>query len=192
MSSVVQKYYNSFLFRRKKLHTTISIFKTKRLLCFSFFITHQFNIFIFDNNKFLFISLLSNSFYFNFFANCKLCKVYFDVFLNVLFLKLFKPNLYFFLFNKLLLLIFNSFLFLFFKKIKFRGKFFYIFKGKRNLLAFKFGYSHRFYIYYFSLNIVFLLKNLLLVFSINIFNLYRLIFKIISVRKKNIFTGRGI
>lgn len=96
------------------------------------------------------------------------------------------------LFWKELNRVFSSFSFYFFKKLKFKGKGYYIFKNARNTVALQFGYSHKIYIYSYFIFIKFISKTVVLLFGINAFDLTSQAFKLFYTRSYNIFTGKGI
>ena len=104
--------------------------------------------------------------------------------------------LYFNNYNKIywhfLTLIFNSIYKPFFKKIKFKGKGYYIFKTLKNTITFQFGYSHRLYLYSYFSSVVFLTKTVILVFGLLKNDILKTSFNIINVKKLNIYTGRGV
>jgi len=79
-----------------------------------------------------------------------------------------------------------------FCKIKFKGKGYYIYKNYRNTITPQFGYSHRFYLYAFFTNVLFLSKTSLIVFGINHKHVTFLSSKVWKWRPINLFTGRGI
>jgi len=91
-----------------------------------------------------------------------------------------------------LLLIFSVLNRPFFKKIKFKGKGYYIYKNSRNTITPQFGYAHRIYIYSFFLNVKFLSKVSILVFGFSKNDIADTIHSIKSTRPINIFTGRGV
>lgn len=90
----------------------------------------------------------------------------------------------------------NNFLTLFtipiFKKIKFKGKGYYIYKNYRNTVTPQFGHSHRIYIYSFFTPIKFLSKTSILIFGINKNDILNTAKNIKLQRPINIFTGRGV
>ena len=57
-----------------------------------------------------------------------------------------------------------------FRKLKFKGKGYYIYKNHRNTITPQFGYSHRLYLYSFFSQVKFLSKSDLLVFGVSIKN----------------------
>jgi ribosomal protein L6P/L9E len=77
-------------------------------------------------------------------------------------------------------------------KLKFKGKGYYIFKNKRNTVTPQFGFSHRIYIYAFSLMVKFLSKTKILIFGLSKKDIFRIGLLIKQIRPINIFTGRGI
>ena len=89
-------------------------------------------------------------------------------------------------------LIFKSFMLMFFKKIKFKGKGYYIFKNLRNTVTFRFGYSHRIYLYMYFTSVKFLSKISIIIFGINWYDINKKAFLLKSIRPFNIFTGKGV
>ena len=89
----------------------------------------------------------------------------------------------------LLLASLSSFLF---KKIRFKGKGYYLYKNLRNTVAPQFGYYHRIYIYSFFNKVKFLSKTKLLVFGFIKQDVAYMAHNLKSKRRINIFTGRGV
>jgi len=79
-----------------------------------------------------------------------------------------------------------------FKKLKFKGKGYYIYKNYRNSITPQFGYSHRLYLYTYHTYVKFLNKTSLIVFGMNSENVYLVTQGIFSWRPLNIFTSRGV
>lgn len=79
-----------------------------------------------------------------------------------------------------------------FKKIKFRGKGYYIYKNIRNTIAPQFGYSHRIYIYSYFNHVKFIGKTKIIVFGLIKADLIKASLNLKSKRPINIFTGRGV
>lgn len=88
--------------------------------------------------------------------------------------------------------LFYSFNLFFFKKIKFKGKGYYIFKNNRNTLVFQFGYSHKINIYFYYLTIKFLTKTSIMIFGLNKNELTNSSYQFLNIKKINIFTSKGI
>lgn len=80
----------------------------------------------------------------------------------------------------------------FFKKLKFKGKGYYIYKNFRNTITPQFGYAHRLYVYAFYASVRFLSKTSIIVFGFVKQDVSRISLEIKSMRKINIFTGRGV
>ena len=116
----------------------------------------------------------------------------FDVYSNSLTLTTNMSSIKFFTWIKSvsnLLFLFTSF---FFKKIKFRGKGYYLYKNSRNTITPQFGYSHRIYFYSYFIRGIFLTKTKVLFFG---FNKYDVLYTPLTIRSKrfiNVFTGRGV
>jgi ribosomal protein L6P/L9E len=79
-----------------------------------------------------------------------------------------------------------------FKKIKFKGKGYYIYKNYRNTITPQFGHSHRMYLYSFFTPVKFLTKTSILLFGTNKSDILNSSKKIKALRPINIFTGRGV
>lgn len=80
----------------------------------------------------------------------------------------------------------------FFRKLKFKGKGYYIYKNKRNTITPQFGYAHRIYIYSYFVAVKFLSKTKIFIFG---FLKEDVITTSLDIRKRrfiNIFTGRGV
>jgi len=104
---------------------------------------------------------------------------------------LFKNNFYGLFFN-FFKNIFYSFTSVFFKKLKFKGKGYYIYKNKRNSIALQFGYSHLLYLYSFFISIKFLSKTSVFLFGLNKSEIINYSKQFINVRPINIFTLKGV
>lgn len=89
-------------------------------------------------------------------------------------------------------IIFFTFSKIFFKKLKFKGKGYYIFKNYRNTIALQFGYSHLLYVYSFFINIKFLSKTSVFMFGLNINNILKQSYLFFNLKPINVFTGKGI
>lgn len=79
-----------------------------------------------------------------------------------------------------------------FKKIKFKGKGYYLYKSRRGSITPQFGYSHRLYLYTFFTNVSFLNKTSLIIFGSNIKDILLSSKTLYKWRPLNIFTGRGV
>lgn len=103
----------------------------------------------------------------------------------------FKNN-FFSLFWNYFKILFYSFSRIFFRKLKFKGKGYYIYKNSRNTIALQFGYSHLLYLYAFFITVRFITKTIILMFGVNKLNIANRGHGLFRLKPINIFTGRGI
>lgn len=116
----------------------------------------------------------------------------FDSQLNTLVFQFLFKNNFFFLFWNIFKKVFFSFTRIFFKKLKFKGKGYYIYKNFRNTIAMQFGYSHLMYLYSFFISVKFLTKTSILMFGINKDSVLLGARSLRRIKSINIFTGKGI
>lgn len=79
-----------------------------------------------------------------------------------------------------------------FRKLKFKGKGYYIYKNYRNTITPQFGYSHRLYMYSFYNYVKFLNKTSLICFGLTYTTTVCVSKILLRWRPVNIFTGRGV
>ncbi len=143
------------------------------------------------NNSYI-IKIYSNTYFINFFIPDFKTFIFYDINLNILNIAGNKLTNTYIIFLKDLVNLITLFKIFFFKKIKFKGKGYYLYKNKRNVVAPQFGYSHRIYIYSYFNIVKFLTKTKLIIFGLHksdvLLNSYDLKWK----RPINIFTGRGV
>jgi len=96
------------------------------------------------------------------------------------------------LFLKQIDLVFSAFYRPYFRKIKFKGKGYYIYKNKRNTITPQFGYSHRLYLYSYFVSVRFLSKTSIFLFGLLKSDVITISLGIKAMRPINIFTGRGV
>ena len=89
-------------------------------------------------------------------------------------------------------LVFSAFYRPYFRKIKFKGKGYYIYKNKRNTITPQFGYSHRLYLYSYFVSVRFLSKTSIFLFGLSKTDVITISLGIKAMRPINIFTGRGV
>lgn len=111
---------------------------------------------------------------------------------NCILLHFFFKNNFFGIFWNYFKILFYSFSKIFFRKLKFRGKGYYIYKNNRNSIAMQFGYSHRVRLYSFFIAVKFITKTSILLFGINKLNIYMKSYELFNFKPMNIFTGRGM
>lgn len=135
-------------------------------------------------------------FTYNYFFSLTLPKTFifltFDSNIRTFLIEFFFKNNYWTLFWNYYRLIFFSFTKLFFKKIKFKGKGYYVFKNFRNTIAPQFGYSHIIRVYSFFLNVKFLTKTSIFLFGINKIEITKMALSFYLTKPINVFTGRGV
>lgn len=136
--------------------------------------------------------IYSSSYYFQIALPTHFSKIYYDKLTNVILLFFSLKNNYYRVYWKFFSSTFNSFNKLFFKKIKFKGKGYYVFKNIRNTIALQFGYSHRRRLYSYYISVKFLSKTSIFLFGINKYDLSNIGYSFFNVKPINIFTGKGI
>jgi ribosomal protein L6P/L9E len=186
---------------QKKLSQQLNIIKFSRTQKKKFSKYTQY--FILPNNWNLIITFNSknNNTYINIFSPTYFlylpipfhkCSVKFDSITNQLILQSLFANSFVQTYYSIIKLFFNSLLKPIFRKLKFKGKGYYIYKNYRNTITPQFGYSHRLYLYSNHINVFFLSKTSLLIFGHNLTYLKNITNCIYSWRPINIFTGRGV
>ena len=105
------------------------------------------------------VYLYSSHYYFKFNFYSPFSNYYYDKQTQLLYYQFqFSPNCLI-IYKVLIFSILTLFSLPFFVKLKFKGKGYYVFKNKRNTIAPRFGFSHRVYIYAYSVILKFLTKN---------------------------------
>ena len=79
-----------------------------------------------------------------------------------------------------------------FKKVKFKGKGYYLYKNYRNTITPQFGYAHRIYFYSYFASVKFLSKTSVFIFGLVAKDICSAAYGIKVMRPINIFTGRGV
>lgn len=143
--------------------------------------TNQYSIFFYSKVYYFKVSLPST-----------LHKLTYDANSNSFLIHTLYINVNYRLFLTYLNLTFTSFYKPFFRKIKFKGKGYYIYKNKRNTITPQFGYSHRLYLYSYFVSVKFLSKTSIFVFGLLKNDVIKTSLGIKSMRPINIFTGRGV
>ena len=187
----------------KNRNLNYSLFNRINLNCFlfRFYLPNFWKILIISkSNKFLTpltqfnsVCYIYSPFYFIFLPiPQKFLNLKYDLQTNVITLNFFYKNNFYGLFWNAFKNVFFQFSKLFFKKLKFKGKGYYIYKNFRNTIALQFGYSHVLYLYSYFVNIKFMTKTSILIFGINKINNIKAAKSLFYVRPINIFTGKGI
>lgn len=146
----------------------------------------------FKESKKFFLKIYSTIYYVNFALILKELYLSFDQYTNNVTVSGHGLTSGFFSWIKWLTGVLSLFTSFFFKKIKFRGKGYYLYKNYRNTITPQFGYSHRIYFYSYFVKGVFLTKTKVLFFGFNKLDVLQIPFRIRSKRYINVFTGRGV
>ena len=142
------------------------------------------------NNQLIY--LYNNVYFFKFLTIGCISNFYFDQQTNsITFHLLYTPAFYKMYWNNLLT-VFYSFSKLFFKKLKFKGKGYYIYKNVRNTITPQFGHAHRIYMYSFYLSVKFLTKTTVFLFGSSKQDILTTAQLIHVAKPINVFTGRGV
>lgn len=158
------------------------------------YLPSNWNFLLFQKNNLNFLNLYMYSLNYIFilpFFKKFLCFNY-DNSINVIVLSFYFKNNFFSLFWDYFKILFFSFSKIFFKKLKFKGKGYYIYKNIRNTIALQFGYSHMMYIYSFFVTVKFITKTTILMFGTNYTSILKKSYSLFDIKKINIFTGKGI
>jgi hypothetical protein len=143
-----------------------------------------------NNSKVVFFS--SANYFFKLSIPVSVPKILFDPNTSMFILHTAYINNNYRLFLKQIDLVFNAFYRPYFRKIKFKGKGYYIYKNKRNTITPQFGYSHRLYLYSYFVSVRFLSKTSIFLFGLLKSDVITISLGIKSMRPINIFTGRGV
>lgn len=139
------------------------------------------NIFIFSDTYFASIPVSSNFLSIKYYNDSKVINFCFS----------FVNTFYRYFWNHIKI-VFYSFSKIFFRKLKFKGKGYYIYKNIRNTIALQMGYSHIIRLYAFKVHVKFTAKTVIFTFGLNKKNLTVHGFSLKKLKPINIFTGRGI
>jgi len=146
-----------------------------------------------NNCNNVFLGYFYSSYYFFWISfHLNFTSILFDFNINSLELNFRYKNNFYSLYWKTFKAILYSFSKIFFKKLRFRGKGFYIYKNFRNTIAMQFGYSHRVRVHLYHLSVKFITKTSIFLYGINNQSLFFSSFVLKNVRPINIFTGKGI
>jgi hypothetical protein len=152
----------------------------------------NFSIFKIKKKNFFFFYFYSINYFFFLPLNLFFLSFKFTKISSVISIFYFYRPIFFYTFFSYFKKFFYSFSKLFFKKLKFKGKGYYIYKNKRNTIAFQFGYSHIKRLFFFYNFVKFLSKTSILVFGLNPWKISQTSLFIKKTRPINIFTGKGV
>lgn len=138
------------------------------------------------------VLLISNSYYFKFYLPKDIRFFYFDPCAYSLVIAFLPTAPSWAVLNNRLNYLLSIFSKPFFFKIKFRGKGYYVFKGKRSTVTPQFGFAHRVYFYGFSICVKFLSKTIIFLFGLLKKDVLKFSHSFKQVKPINPFTGRGV
>lgn len=138
------------------------------------------------------VKLLSQTYYFHLWPPFNIPFFYLDLNTSTLSFTSIYVNSFYRTYWQELRTLFESFSKPFFKKLKFKGKGYYIYKNRRNTITPQFGYAHRLYVYSFFASVRFLSKTSIIVFGLLKADVNLTSLRIKRMRVINIFTGRGV
>lgn len=163
---------------------------------FNFYLPSNWNFIFFKKlNKLkstYLIYIYSKNYFFHFPLKSEFLQINFNKLIKVITFTFFHKNNFYGIFWNKFKSLFFSFNKFFFKKIKFKGKGYYIYKNFRNTVALQFGYSHIKRLYFYFTYIKFLSKTSILIFGINPKIINETAQILFNVRPINIFTGKGM
>lgn len=162
---------------------------------FFFYVPFSWNFILFSFLKIKthHLMYLYSNFYFFFLPLYKnISLIHWSASTKTLILKNLFLNNFFVIYWTILKNLFYSFSKVFFKKLKFKGKGYYIYKNIRNTVAPQFGYSHMIRMYGFFISLKFITKTIIFVYGINKYDILVMSKNILSKRPYNIFTGKGV
>lgn len=138
------------------------------------------------------VILVSNAYYFKFSLPKDVRFFYFDPYAFCLVIAFSPSAPSWNIFNNKLNYLLSIFQKPFFFKIKFKGKGYYVFKGKRSTVTPQFGFAHRVYFYGFSISVKFLSKTIIFLFGLLKKDVLKFSNSFKRVKPINPFTGRGV
>lgn len=172
----------------------LSIFDSSHKWLFIFYIPSMWDVFFIKNNgnSSTMVMLFSPIYKFTFCFNNSIAKLKYDINASAIVLwSTFSHNS-----SAKYLTKFREVLFSFsrpiFKKVKFKGKGYYLYKNYRNTITPQFGYAHRIYFYSYFASVKFLSKTSVFIFGLVSKDICSAAYGIKVMRPINIFTGRGV
>jgi len=204
------KWYGSYQISKKKTFNNIKLSKKKfiknnffkksgssnlNFYKINFYMPNNWNFILLKKNYYdlyIYFYIYTERYFFILLFLRKFVFFFYDFILNTISFNFIFKNNFYSIFWSYFKIIFFSFSKIFFKKLKFKGKGYYIYKNNRNTIALQFGYSHLLYLYSFFISVKFITKTILLFFGINSDELIKISNMLYNVKKINIFTGKGI
>lgn len=190
--------YNLKLRKKLKMRTLCLNFSNKITINkhnFFFYLPPNWNSLIFKynySNFYLLSFLFSENYFFYLPLNLKFSKFYYDKHVKVFNFNILFINNFFNFYWKYFKNVFFSFSKIFFKKLKFKGKGYYIYKTIRNTVALQFNYSHMNRVFGYFISLKFISKTIIFMYGLNNVDIFKIGKKILLKRPHNIFTGKGV
>ena len=188
----LKKKYNHIKTKRDLLRQ--NVFDSSHKWLFVFYIPHMWDTFFIKTgcNSSVTVMLFSNVYKFIFFFDNSISKLKYDTNASsILLWSTFSHSA-----SSKYLTKFREVLFSFsrpiFKKVKFKGKGYYLYKNFRNTITPQFGYAHRIYFYSYFASVKFLSKTSVFIFGLVNRDICDAAHGIKNMRTINIFTGRGV
>lgn len=138
------------------------------------------------------IYIYSVSYYFKLLLGQGLYKVYYSPSLKLVSFTNSYSSTTYALYQNTLAQMFITFNKVWFKKLKIKGKGYYLYKNLRNTFTYQFGHSHRLFVYAYYVSVKFLSKTTVFLFGLSKKDILRVGYSIFKLKALNIFTGRGV
>lgn len=150
------------------------------------------NIAVIENGKYKWLYMYNSNYNFILPLASSYCSVYINYNKDIISIVPSVSNSFYSTFTSYYNTILHTFYKPTFKKLKFRGKGYYIYKNTRNTIAPQFGYSHRLYVYSYFNHVKFIGKTKIILFGLVKEDVIAASLTLKLKRNINIFTGRGV
>ena len=138
------------------------------------------------------VRIYNTTYFFNLTIPAYIENVFFDSNVSAILISTIYAQSFYKMYWKHMLTVFDALNRPFFLKLKFKGKGYYIFKNKRQVITPQFGHAHRLYFYAYFASVKFLSKTSIFLFGLIQTDLIKVGLGIYHMRPINIFTGRGV
>ena len=176
----------------KSPHLKLKLNKAKYVKTFIVFVPEVFSVLLLKSANLKWILVYDNKYKFILPVKSNYCVLSFGFTSSTLKLDTLLANSYYSTYISICNNLLGTFYKPLFRKIKFRGKGYYIYKNSRNTIAPQFGYSHRLYVYSYFNKVKFIGKTIVLLFGLTKNDIISAGTTLKSKRPINIFTGRGV
>lgn len=138
------------------------------------------------------VHIYNNTYFFNLNIPSYIENIFLDTNTSAILVATIYTQSFYKMYWKYMLTVFDALNRPFFLKVKFKGKGYYIFKNKRQVITPQFGHAHRLYFYAYFASVKFLSKTSIFLFGLIQTDLIKVGYGIYNMRPINIFTGRGV